>query len=441
MTFTWRALIIPVLGLLVMLSAAMAGDPGAVPAAGQWPHWRGPTFQGTSDDPKAPQTWGEENVLWKARLPGGGNSTPIVWGDRMYLTASGPGGVERFVLAVGTADGKVLWQQQAVSGAAAEKSHEWNGYASPSCATDGERVYAFFGTPGLFCFDRDGKLLWEHRFGVFVSETGWGVGATPFLFEDLVIQNCDNDGPKFLPPGSNPADAAPAALVALDKRTGKEVWRTERNQGRGFSTPILVKTPAGRVDLVLNGPLGVWAYDPRSGKEVWHCDRKHTDEDKFGEPLPVAAGDRLYATAGRPGTLQAIRLGGTGDLSQSGLIWEASRKDSRDVSSPLLAGGVIYLTDRQSRISGHDAQTGKLLFRERTPGGGKPFVASGVRLRDKLLFLREDGTTFVVEPGRPLKIVGKSVLADGTEFRASPAIADGRIYLRSQTTLYAVGGK
>src|SRR5262249_12399587 len=158
-------------------------------------------------------------------------------------TAAGEGGAERHVLCVRASDGKVLWQRTAAKDVPRERTHQWNGFASPSCATDGKRVYAFFGTPGLFCYDVEGEPLWKHDFGTFVSEAGWGTAASPFLYEDLVIQNCDNDAGQ---PG-----AAPAALVALDKRTGKPGWSTPRNQGRGFSTPRLVKATGGRLDLVL----------------------------------------------------------------------------------------------------------------------------------------------------------------------------------------------
>src|SRR5262249_31754016 len=158
-------------------------------------HWRGPSGQGYSDDTKVPLTWSEKaNVLWKTALPGSGHSTPIVWGDRLFLTAAKDKGNERYVVCVGAADGKVLWSQLASKGAGVDKIHNWNTYASSSCATDGKYVFAFFGTPGLFCYDFEGKQIWKHSFGVFTSETGWGTGASPFVFENLVIMNCDNDG-------------------------------------------------------------------------------------------------------------------------------------------------------------------------------------------------------------------------------------------------------
>ena len=175
---------------------------------------------------RVPLNWSEtENLLWKTKLPGKGNSTPIIWGERVFLTASSPNGKERLVLCVSTRDGKILWQQTATGDAPPEKTYSWNGYASASCVTDGKYVYAFFGTPGLFCYDFDGKLVWKHDFGVFTSAAGWGTAASPFLFEDLVIQNCDNDGRTALPKTAQDRKAAPMALVALDKKTGAVAGR------------------------------------------------------------------------------------------------------------------------------------------------------------------------------------------------------------------------
>jgi outer membrane protein assembly factor BamB len=406
-----------------------------------WPHWRGPSGQGYSEDQRVPLTWSEtDNLLWKTELPGKGNSTPIIWEDRIFLTASSRDGKERSVLCVRAEDGKILWNNLAATDARPEKTHSWNGYASPSCTTDGHYVYAFFGTPGLFCYDFDGKLIWKHSFGIFTSNAPWGIGASPFLFEDLVIQNCDNDGPAALPAGQPAAEAAPMALLALDKATGKVRWQTPRNQGRGYSTPVLRRTSAGQTELLLNGPYGVWAYNPRTGEEIWHCERHKGEESAlFGEPLPVYNQDKLFAASGRPGPLQALRLGGNGDVTKSHLVWEASRKGSRDVASPILSNDGLYIADRFGTLAEYDSQSGKVRFKERL--GTKPFLASPVAVRGKLLFTMEDGMTYVIEPGHQLKIVSRNRLNDGTEFRASPAIVDGRLFLRSQAHLYCIGEK
>jgi outer membrane protein assembly factor BamB len=411
-----------ILGACVTTAFLPAAEPRQPEAS--WAQWRGPSGQGYSDDMRVPLTWGDDrNLLWKTRLPGRGNSSPIVWGDRIFLTSASPSGDERFVLCVRASDGKLLWQQLASKGVEPGRTHNWNGYASPSCTTDGDHVYAFFGTPGLFCYAFDGKLIWRHSFGTFTTQTGWGTGASPFLFKDLVIQNCDNDGPDGLPPGRKAEEAAPMALVALDKQTGKVRWQSERNQGKGWSTPVLVPMPDGGMDLVLNSPFGVWAYEPRTGKEVWHCERHKGEESAmFGEPMPAFNAEMLFAASGRPGPLQAIRLGGTGDVTKAHVAWEASRRGSRDVASPMLVGDQLYLADRYGGLSLYEAKTGKLLAKERL--GAKPM---------------EDGTTFVLDPGPKLQVVGRNHLTDDTEFRASPAVVDGRLFLRSQSYLYCIG--
>jgi outer membrane protein assembly factor BamB len=414
----------------------------SLPATAHWAQWRGPSGQGYSDDTRVPLVWSDtNNLLWKTPLPGRGNSSPIMWGDRIFLTAASSNGDERYVLCVRAEDGKLLWKQVSAQGVEPGRTHAWNGYASASCATDGTHVYAFFGTPGLFCYDFDGRLVWKHSFGIFTADTGWGCAASPFLVDDLVIQNCDNDGPAALPKGHAAAEAAPMALVALDKATGEVRWQTRRDQGKGWSTPLLIPMPDGRIDLVLNGPYGVWAYDPRTGAERWHCERQKGNEQAlFGEPLPAFTGDILYAASGRPGPLQAIRLGNTGDVSKSNLLWEVNRpRGSRDVASPILWGDYLFIGDRQPQLSCYDRQTGKLLYKERI--GNRPLCASPVAVQGKLLFLIEDGTTLVVEPGSQFKVNARNKLSDATEFRASPAIVDGRLFLRSQSQLYCIGEK
>lgn len=434
--------------LLVLSTGDSLGgsEPEAARKTANWPCWRGPSGQGYAQDRAVPLTWSEsENLLWKTDLPGHGNSSPIIWGDRIFLTAASQNGDDRYVVCVSAADGKILWKQVASNKAPAGKTHDWNGYASSSCVTDGSRVYAFFGTPGLFCYDFEGNLVWKHSFGIFTSETGWGTAASPFLFKDLVIQNCDNDGATALSPGHKSEEAAPMALVALDKKTGDVRWRAERNQGRGFSTPILMMAANDRLDLVLNGPRGVWAYDPRTGKERWHCERKAPGEwdnnpARFGEPLPVYNQETLFAASGRPGPFQAIRLGGAGDVTRSHLVWEVVRKGHRDVSSPILWEDLIYAVDSKGFLTCQEAKTGHFLYNERI---GDRALASPVEVGGKLLFVLDNGTTLVLQPGREFKLLHKNVLGDGKalDFAASPAVAGDRLYLRSQSRLYCIGEK
>jgi outer membrane protein assembly factor BamB len=427
--------------LLLIAAGAFAADPTGL---AYWPQWRGPSGQGLCDDTRVPLEWSEsKNLLWKTKLPGEGHSTPVIWGDRLFLTCAKDKGQERIVICVRTTDGKILWEKTASKGGNPEKIHSTSSWASPSCTTDGTYVYGFFGNGGLFCYDLEGKQIWHHDFGIFTSETGWGVGASPVLYEDLVIQNCDNDGPAFLPKGGS-GKAAPESLIALDKKTGKVRWEAKRNQGRGFSTPVLIPTPDGRTDLVLNGPQGFWGYDPKTGKELWHVSR-HPDEDntKFGEPIPVFNQSTFFAPAGREGGyFQAVKLGGNGDVSKSNLLWEVRRKGTRDVGSGVLAADyLMYADGRAGYITCHDAKTGKLYYQERAGSKSEYFYASPMLIQNKVVFVRTDGRTFVVEPDSTYKVVRQNVLNDGTVFCASPAVADGRLFLRSQQYLYAIGAK
>ena len=412
--------------------------------ADNWPQWRGPSGQGYATDDRVPLKWSDnENLLWKTKLPGHGNSTAIVWGDRIFLTAATPDGHERYVLCLRASDGKVLWQATAAKDDSPEKKYSWNTYASPSCTTDGQHVYAFFGTPGLFCYDFEGKQVWKQTFGVFTSLAGWGIGASPCLCDDLVIQNCDNDGAAGLGPKEKGLTAAPMALVALDKATGKERWRAERNMGRGFSTPIVVPGSGGRKELVLNGPRGVWAYDPKTGHELWHCERpRNNDQYLFGEPLPVFNDSVMFALSGRPGPAQFFRRGGRGNVTGTNVLWTISRKGSRDVASPLLYGDLLYAADSSGggMLGCYDLKTGALVYKDKQRLGAI-VTASPVLVRGKVLYLLESGTTLVLEPGREFKVAGRNILNDGTQFRASPAIADGKLYLRSQSYLYCIGEK
>jgi outer membrane protein assembly factor BamB len=423
---------------VVLLAALASPTPADVKTSDKldlWTHWRGPSEQGYADG-DVPLVWSEtKNVLWKTKLPAAGHSSPIIYGDRIYLTGSDESGSERYVFCVRRSDGKVLWERTAVTKQPREATHAWNGYASASCATDGKYVYAFFGTPGVFCYDADGTLVWKKKLGIFTSKAGWGHGASPYLYGDTVILNCDNDG------GTG---AAPAALLALDKKTGDEKWSTPRDQGRGYGTPRLMKTADGRTDLVLNGPQGVWGYDPKTGKERWRCRRSHpSDQHQFGEPLPVDDGERIFILSGRTGPYQLIKMPGTGDVTKTNVLFSTDR-GKRDVASPIIHDGRVYCVDRNGSLTVFDMKTCKplssmtLTLRTRKANS----MASPIRVSGKLLWVLDEGTTVVVEPGETPKIVGRNKLDGGTlDYGASPAVADGRLFIRSRTHLYCIGEK
>lgn len=419
--------------LLVLVSSTAGEEKPARDAL--WTHWRGPSEQGYVEDTKVPLEWGEKkNVLWKTKLPGDGHSTPIIWGDRIFLTGSNSGGSERYVFCVRRSDGKVLWEQTAAKNVSKEPTHAWHGYASASCATDGKHVYAFFGTPGVFCYDVDGKFVWKKELGAITSDAGWGTAASPYLYGDVVIVNCDNDGGK---------GAAPADLIALDKKTGEQKWSTPRKQGRGYGTPRLMKTTNGRVDLVLNGPLAVCGYDPKTGKELWRCVRTGKgDQQRFGEPMPVDDGERMFVLSGRPGPCQLVKMPDKGDVTKTHVIHSEERgKGRRDVASPIVHEGRVYCVDKNSLLTVYDMKTGKELTTLPLKRGVSS-MASPIRVQGKLLWLLDDGTTVVVEPGETPKIVGQNRLDGGKlEYGASPAVAEGKLFIRSRTHLYCIGEK
>jgi outer membrane protein assembly factor BamB len=424
---------VPTLLILLVPLAARDATRGKTPR-GVWTQLRGPDGQGQLDDAKVPLEWSENrNVLWKTKLVGMGNSSPMIWGDRIFLTGASEGGAERYVMCVRASDGKKLWQKTAASGLPVERTHGWNGYASPSCAIDGSHVVVFFGTPGIFCYDFEGTEIWSKKLGVFASKAGWGTAASPFIFGDTVILNCDNDGG----PG-----AAPAALLALETKSGKVRWSTPREQGRGFGTPRLLRNTNGRIDLLLNGPLGMWGYDPKTGKEVWQCRRSDPqDLMRFGEPIPVDDGERLFVLSGRAGPFQIVKMPDRGDVTATNVLYTGSRRGHRDVSSPIVWKDRVYQVDTKGVLSCFDFKSGKEVFRAPVQRRECKSLASPIAVRSKLLWLLDDGMTIVVEPGDKLAIVGRNRLGEGRslEFAASPAVVNGRLYVRSQNHLYCIG--
>ncbi len=440
-------IIIGLLALASVLPSAELRSADAKPeakAAAAWPNWRGPQQDGYSTDTRVPLDWAnDKNLKWKIDLPGLGNSTPIIWGDRIFLTSATKDGGERYVLCVERSSGKVLWKETAAKDAAGERLHEWNTHASASCTTDGERVYAYFGNPGVFCYDFNGKLLWKQSLGKLGCSTGWGIGAaSPCLFEDLVIVNGDHGGmgkQKDTPRtgGRTEVDYGPSYLWAFNKKTGEVVWKTERNQGMSWGTPIVITTPKGRTELLLNSPHGVMGYDPKTGKELWRVTGRGGQE-LFGEVMPVWGNGMIFAFTGRPGPAWAIRMDGSGDVSKTHLAWSV-RRGGRDVSSPIVVGDLLYGVDRQGVATCVETKSGNQVWRERL--GGEP-CASFLHVRGKLLLLNERGTAYVLEPGRDYKLLHTNKLGEGDEFfRASPAIVDGQMLIRSDRRLYCIAEK
>jgi len=404
---------------LLVVSAALVVV-SAARGESNWPRWRGPEQNGHTSETNLPVKWSDSNIVWKKQLPGTGQSSPIIWGDRIFLTAEQGKGAERLVFCVSRKNGQILWQHTAWKGTP-EESHVMNGWASASCVTDGEVVVAFFGVGGIHAYSVEGKPRWSHDLGKFTNlERGWGTAACPVIADQLVIQNCDAD--------------VDAHLIAFDKRTGQEAWKTKRRDHRGWSTPIVIDTGKRR-ELVLNGHEGVQAYDPASGKELWFCSSKVGR----GEPTVTPVGDLLCVVNGlKGGNFYAVRPGGSGDVSETHRAWSTPRQGARDTPSPIVVGPYIIVSDMDGVATCYDGKDGHIYWQQRLNGkySGSPIAANGL-----VYIMSETGVTKVIKPGPKLEVVAENPLpATASEiFRATPTPCEGQIFIRSTTMLYCIG--
>ncbi len=324
------------------------------------------------------------------------------------------------VLCLDRDTGKILWQATAWEGTPYDDRHRKSSYAASTPATDGKLVYAFFGTEGIYAYDFKGKLAWKAQVGNLAT-LGMGTATSPILFENLVILQCDED------------NGIASFIVALDKKTGKEVWRTPRKIQVSWSTPLLVRTST-RAELIASGTEAVIAYDPATGKELW----RHKGLESNAIPSPVANNEMAYFVAGYPAKIAiAIRLGQNGDLTGTPNVPWKYEKGTAYVPSPILYGDYLYLTTDRGILTGIDAKTGEVKYE----GGRIPipatFTASPVAFEGKILMTSEDGDTFMVKAGPKHEILGTNSV--GEPVYASPAIADGHIFIRGEKNLYCIG--
>lgn len=448
------------------LPALVTGLITAAPAlvgAENWGQFRGPSGNGQVAEGKLPLEWtSEKQVAWKVKIPGAGWSQPVVWGEKVFITTASsekqvrpkpgdfgtgaafggigllfggqslrtaPKDVHRWqVICIDRATGNVLWEAVAKEGQPRTPVHYNNSYATETPATDGERLIAYFGMTGLYCYDLDGKLLWTKDLGSYPTQLDWGSGSSPVLHGDLVFVQCDNDKASF--------------LVALDKKTGEERWRVSREEQSNWSTPYLWKNDK-RTELVTGGGTKMRSYDPVTGKLHWEmagsgrCSISPVGSESL---LYVDSGNRL---AGQQGAFVAIRPGADGEISlaESGsadsfVAWAAKMSSTR-VASPLVVGEYLYVLEQQSGVARcFDAKTGKEHYRKRLPGASG-FTASPWASEGKAYFLDQNGQTFVVEPGTELKVLATNKLDDAM-FWSSPAVSGGAIYLRGIDHLYCV---
>ena len=405
----------------------------AVASAADWPQFRGPTGQGTSPDKGLPVAWSEQNnILWKAELPGAGASTPITLGDRVFLTSYAgfnvpgqPGEMDRLkrhVLALSLTDGKLLWSKEVPPKLPdSPKVRDDHGYASSTSVVDSERLYVFFGRSGVFAFSLDGsRQLWQADVGDKVH--GWGTAASLLLSGDLLIVN---------------ASVESESLVALDKRTGIVKWRVPGIKD-SWNTPILVPAPDGRSQLVVAIMGKVLSFDPASGRPIWSC---NTNIPWYMVPSLVSNQGVVYCVGGRgesAGSL-AIRLGGAGDVTASHRLWKTTGKGT-NVPSPIFHEGYLYWAHENGTACCADAKNGQMVYEEPLPRAGaiypSPVLADG-----KLYYVNRSGRTFVLAATPQFQLLATNDLGRIGAVNASPAVANGKLLLRSDKFLFCIGQK
>jgi outer membrane protein assembly factor BamB len=368
-----------------------------------------------------PTRWSADDVVWRTELPGRGHSSVCLWGERIFLTAArrtDAGKIERTVLCLDRGNGRQIWRQVA-SVTEAESLHRMNSFATPTCATDGEQVVAFFGRGGIHCYDMNGEPLWSHDLGSFPGP--WGSGASPIIVDNMVIQNCDAAGEGL--------------LAAFEKQTGLALWRTDRgNLPRGgWNTPFVIDLGTRR-ELILNGEHGVRGYDPATGKEHWFC----RGFNGRGTPIPAYGHGLLYVINGKPGDIYAVRPGGQGDVTQTHMAWHTRRGGGRDLSSPILIDKYIFVVNMMGIATCYDAAGGEELWQDRLNG---KFSASPIAVRGLIYVQDEAGKTLVIKPGDALQIVARNQLGATAEeiFRSTLAPSEGQLFFRSDRAVYCVG--
>jgi len=421
-----------------------------------WPQWRGPLLTGAALHGDPPVAWSEtKNVKWKVEIPGKGSGTPVIWGDTIFVltaiptgkrapdavadkaatTASDTGGerrqgpprgitpefVQRFtILAINRKDGKTLWQRSLREALPHEGTHATSTWASASALTDGERVYAFFGSHGLYALDMKGKVKWEKDLGDMTIKLGFGEAASPALHGDRLVVNWDHEGDSF--------------IVALDKRTGKEIWRTPREEKTTWSTPLVVDVN-GRAQVITSATSRVRSYDLATGELLWHA----TGMTANAIPTPVHSDGLVFLTSGfRGNALLAVRLAeARGDITNSpAIVWRYDR-DTPYVPSPLLTGGQLYVLKGNTGIlTSFDARTGKKLYGEQRLDGVPNVYASPLGVAGRIYVAGRDGGVAVVQQGPEFKQLAANQLDDG--FDGSPVAAGNELYLRGQKFLYRI---
>jgi outer membrane protein assembly factor BamB len=430
------SLVLPAISLAAVLTSADEA------ADRNWPQWRGPRATGVAPHADPPVEWSESrNVAWKVEIPGRGSSSPVVWGDQVFLTTAVPAGAtgstshdprggvrpresHRFiVMAIDRSTGKVRWERVAREEVPHEGTQDNGTWASSSAVTDGQLVIASFESRGIYAYDLKGKPVWQVDLGDKKMRNEFGEGSSPALHGNHLVLVWDHQGESF--------------IAALDRRTGKELWRQKREEIDTWATPLVVEH-AGGAQVVVSGMNRVRSYDLESGRLVWHT----TGLTMNVIPSPVAGDGMVFVTSGfRGNSLKAIRLAEAKDdiTSTPAVAWTLDR-DTPYVPSPLLYDGILYiLKSNNGLLTALDASTGKPHYQAQRLEKVPNVYASPVGAAGRVYITGRDGTTAVVRHGRSFEVLAVNALDDG--FDASPALAGDEMFLRGYTSLYRISGR
>lgn len=421
----WAVLLTAAAGASVLSSGLAAEDnvrriPVTAEAENYWSQWRGPSGQGLVKGTNYVDKWSStENVRWRTAVPGLGHSSPIVWKDHLFITTARDGGTSMWMLAYDRRTGKLLWETT-VPSSGVEHIYPKNSHASATPVTDGQFVYASFGTHGLAAFDFAGKLVWHRDFGELNNYHG--SAGSPVLYKDRVFLYQDHRGTSTLS----------SFVAAFDAKTGKTIWWKDRGETTGWGTPIVITTGT-RDELIVSSMRRVYAYDPATGADLWTVSGNTVEVI----PTPVVGHGLVFAASGRAGPTLAIRPGGSGDVTGSHVAWTSPR-GSPFVPSSLIHGDLLYqLNDMQSILTVLQAKTGELVYQERLGVATREgFSSSPVAVGNTLFFTNDDGQTFVVEAGTTFKL--HHVNEFDARVLASPALVDGTWYWRTDKELLSV---
>lgn len=437
------------IGLIHCLALSAAAK-GATPEK-EWPQFRGPGALGTADGANLPDRWSTtDNVLWKQAIPGRGWSSPIVWGDKIFITTCVNTGESEKptkglyfggnrpkppetphqwkVYCLNVNSGSIVWEKTVHEGVPAQALHVKNSYASETPVTDGERVYAYFGNLGVWCFDFEGREVWSKRFEPHATRFGWGTAASPVLYEGKLYIVDDNDEKSF--------------IAAFDAKTGEEAWRTDRDEKSNWATPYIWKNEL-RTEIVTPGTGKVRSYD-LDGKLLW----EFSGMSSITIPTPFSKFGMLYVSSGyvmdklRP--LYAIRPGASGDISlkedettNEFIAWTQKQAGPYN-TSPVIYGDNIYVLYDRGFFAAYDAKTGTEVYKQERIPEGRAFTASPWAYDGKIYCLNEDGVTFVIKAGAEFEILHTNSLGDDVMCMATPAVIGDKLLIRTDTQVYCI---